>query len=221
MWNKQRYCRRSQNHVWIAEFPQEELKNYHALGKYSYLFVVLRYGGSCQEMCGTILWVGKQDDSTTLQSINSMHRWPPLQRRRIEIRGRSAKSMLSNCSKMLETWHVLDDLIFYGQWTNLHDRWQNGPRLVTNDCLVWYLALIIHVNSNSIVMWETLPNNADWDCFKTPILQEILRIQNLHQVEHCTFSEAIRLCQPVGCVRNKLQFRTVHQNQKSFPWMQD
>ena len=28
---------------------------------------------------------------------------------------------------------------------------------------------------NSIVMWETLPNTADWDCFKTPILQEILR----------------------------------------------
>ena len=27
-------------------------------------------------------------------------------------------------------------------------------------------------------MWETLPNNADWDCFKTPILQEILRIEN-------------------------------------------
>ena len=39
-------------------------------------------------------------------------------------------------------------------------------------------------------MWETLQNNADWDCFKTPILQEILRIQNLHQVEHCAFSEA-------------------------------
>ena len=29
-------------------------------------------------------------------------------------------------------------------------------------------------------MWQTLQNNADWDCFKTPILQEILRIQNLH-----------------------------------------
>ena len=26
-------------------------------------------------------------------------------------------------------------------------------------------------------MWETLPNNADWDCFKTPILQEILKNQ--------------------------------------------
>ena len=25
------------------------------------------------------------------------------------------------------------------------------------------------MNTNNIVMWETLPNNADWDCFKTPI----------------------------------------------------
>ena len=49
-----------------------------------------------------------------------------------------------------------------------------------------------------------LQNNADRDCFKTPILQEILSIQNLHQVEHCEFSEAIRLFQSVGCVRNKL-----------------
>ena len=31
---------------------------------------------------------------------------------------------------------------------------------------------------NNIVTWETLQNNADWDCFKTPILREILRIQN-------------------------------------------
>ena len=40
---------------------------------------------------------------------------------------------------------------------------------------------------NSIAMWETLPNNADWDCFKTPILREILRIQNLRQVERYGF----------------------------------
>ena len=70
-------------------------------------------------------------------------------------------------------------------------------------------------------MWETLPNNADWDCFKTPILQEILRIQNLRQMERCAFLGVIYLFQSVGCVRNKLQFRTVQQNQKSFPWMQD
>ena len=52
-------------------------------------------------------------------------------------------------------------------------------------------------------------------------LQEILRIQHLHQVEHCAFLEVIHLFQSVGCVRNKLQFRTVQQNQKSFPSVQD
>ena len=40
-----------------------------------------------------------------------------------------------------------------------------------------------------------LQNNADWDCFMTPILQEILRIQNLHQVEHYAFWEVIHLFQ--------------------------
>ena len=38
-------------------------------------------------------------------------------------------------------------------------------------------------------------NNADWDCFMAPILQEICRIQNQHQVEHCAFWEVIRLFQ--------------------------
>ena len=65
------------------------------------LFVVLWHGGSCQEMCGTILWVGKQNESTTLQSVNSMPWRPSLQRRRIEIRGRIVKHMFSNCSEML------------------------------------------------------------------------------------------------------------------------
>ena len=83
------------------------------------------------------------------------------------------------------------------------------------------LTFNIHVNTNSIAMWVILPNDADWDKFKTPTVREILRIQNLHQVEHCAILEVIRLCQPVGCERNKLQFRTVQQNQKSFLWMQD
>ena len=57
--------------------------------------MVLWYGGSCKEVFGAILWVGKQDDSTTLQSIYSMHRWPPLQRRRNEICWRIVEYMLS------------------------------------------------------------------------------------------------------------------------------
>ena len=31
-----------------------------------------------------------------------------------------------------DTLHVLEDMIFYGQWTNLHDQSPNGPEPVTN-----------------------------------------------------------------------------------------
>ena len=98
-WNKQKYCGQLQSHVWIANFRRSNWK-ITMLGKSEYLFVVLWHGRSCQEMCATTLWVGKQDDSTTLQSIYSMHRWPPLQRRRNEICWRIVRSMLSNCYKM-------------------------------------------------------------------------------------------------------------------------
>ena len=44
------------------------------------------------------------------------------------------------------------------------------------------------MNTNNIVMWVILQNNADWDCFKTLTLREILRTQNLLQVEQlCIF----------------------------------
>ena len=45
---------------------------------------------------------------STLQSIYSMHRWPPLQRGRNKICWRIVKYMLSNCSEML---------IFGKNWT--------------------------------------------------------------------------------------------------------
>ena len=89
---------------------------------------------------------------------------------------------------------------------------------MTNDDLVRSLTFIIHVNTNSIAMWETLPNNADWDYFKTPILWEILRTQNLLLVEHCALLEVVHLFQEFGCARNKLQFRRVQQNQ-DYEWM--
>ena len=63
-------------------------------------------------MCGAILWAGKQDDSTTLQSIYSMHRWPPLQRRRNEIRWRFVKKYFFKLFWNVCMWHVLEDLIF-------------------------------------------------------------------------------------------------------------
>ena len=78
-------------------------------------------------------------------------------------------NLLENCHlydlklfKNAYIWHELDDLIFYGQEISLHDPSQNGPRLVTNDYLVWYLTFITHVNTINIVLWVILQNNADW-----------------------------------------------------------
>ena len=99
MWNKQRYCGQLQNHVRIANFSGES-RNTSIPSKSSYFFMVLWSGRSCKEMCGAILWVSQLDDSTTLPSIYSMHRWPPLQRRRNEIFWRIVISMLQNCSTM-------------------------------------------------------------------------------------------------------------------------
>ena len=101
MWNKQRYCWQLQNHVWIQHFRRSNWK-ITMLGKSAYFFVVIWHGRLCQEMCGTILWAGEQNESTTLQSINSRLWWPPLQRRRNEICWRIVKNMLSNCSEMLK-----------------------------------------------------------------------------------------------------------------------
>ena len=112
MWSKQKYCRQLQNHVWIANFRGGNRET-SILSKYSYFFMVSWHGWSCKEVCGTILWVGKQDYTTTLQSIYSMHRWPPLQRRRNEICWRIVTCMLSNCSEMLilgtnwTTWYSM------------------------------------------------------------------------------------------------------------------
>ena len=97
-WRRWKKTRNTQILLTIAEpclnpeFPQEQPK-ITMLGKYEYLF---------QEMCGTIMWIGKQNDSAALQSIYSMNWRPSLQRRRRnEICWRIVKSMLSNCSEML------------------------------------------------------------------------------------------------------------------------
>ena len=41
-------------------------------------------------------------------------------------------------------------------------------------------------------MWEILLSNADWDCFRTQTLREILKIQNPLLEEHYAFSEVIQ-----------------------------
>ena len=109
-------------------------------------------------------------------------------------------NQLENCRKYAHklswnacTWHELVDLAFYGQWINLHDRLQNGPKPVTNAWIDLFHTIIAHVNTDNVVMWVILLNNADWDCCKIPTLQEILRTENPLLEEHCTFLEVIHL----------------------------
>ena len=189
------------------EFPRGELKNYHTRKNFVFL-------------CGPAIWnvwndlvswqTGRQNNSTKYQ----------LHALRTIISKRKNWNPWDNCQKYAlklfwnaYTWHIQEDLIFYGLWTNLHGRSQNGPRIVINGFLGWSHTFILHVSTHSIATWVILPHNADSDCFKTPILQEILRTQNLHQVENGAFLDVIHLFQSVGCV--KLQFHTVQQNQKS------
>ena len=68
------------------------------------------------------------------------------------------------------------------------------------------------MNTNSIVMWVILLNNAGWDCFKTPILQEILRIQNQLLEEHCAFGSHTFV--PISCMCKK-QTAVAHSSTES------
>ena len=189
LWNKQRYCGQLQNHVWISIFHGLDWKA-SILREFSYFFVVLWYGRSCEEMCGTILvsWETRRLNNSTKVSTpciddhtSKKKNWNPR-----EICQKYDLKWFGNAY----TWHELDDLIFYGQWTNLHDQSHNGPKPGTYDWIVWFHTFITHVNTNNIAMWAILPNNADWNCFKTPILQEILRTQNLLLEEHYVFFES-------------------------------
>ena len=55
--------------------------------------------------------------------------------------------------------------------------------------------LTSYMNTDNIVTWIILLNNADWDCFKTLTSQETLKIQNPLLEEHCAFLEVIHLFQ--------------------------
>ena len=65
----------------------------------------------------------------------------------------------------------------------------------TKDCDKRLNRLIsyIHHTCEYKQYWEILPNNADWDCFKTLTSREILKIQNPFLGEHYAFLEVIHL----------------------------
>ena len=217
MRNKQTYCGQLQNHVPIANFRGES-REITIPSKSSYFFMVLWYGKVMRRNVwnDNVSWqTGRLNNSAKYLLHASM----------TTTSKKKKQNLLENCQihalKLFwnaYTWHVLEDLILHGQWTNLHDQSQNGPKLVTNAWIDRYLTFIIHVNTNNIVMWVTLQNNADWDCFKTLILREILRIPDRRLVESCVFSEVARSCQQLGCARNTLPFTQFNGSSNNFSW---
>ena len=163
--------------------------------KSSYFFMVLWHDWSCKEVWGTMLWVDKQDDATTLQSIYFMHRWPFISKKK-------KWNLLENCHmyalklfRNICTSLVMEDLIgspdilssvnklarSITQWTKVCDKRLN-----------WLISFIHHDN---IVMLVILSKNVDCDCFKSLTSQEILKIQNPLLEEHYVFLAVTHLFQ--------------------------
>ena len=119
MWNKQRHRGQLQNHVWIANFSGENRKA-SILWESSFLFMVLWYGGVMQKKC--VERYCELANKTTQQlykvstpCIDDHH-----------FKEEEMISLLENCQKYalklfwnVDTWHELEDLIFYGPWTKL------------------------------------------------------------------------------------------------------
>ena len=151
MWNKQIYCWQLQNHVWIQNFRSSNRK-------------ITMLWKICVSLRGPMTWKGmprnvrsdivswptrRLNNSTEYQLhalmtiISKNKKWNPW-----ENCQKYALKLFWNAAN----WHVLEDVIFHGHWTNLHDRSQNGPKPVTNAWIDWYLKFITNVNINSIVM---------------------------------------------------------------------
>ena len=216
----QRQCEISKNtvdnyrtSVWITNFSGWNRKT-SILWESSYLFMVLWYGGSCKEMCGAILWVGKQDDTTTLPSIYSMHRWPPLQRRRNKI-------CLENCQvhALQLFWKCLylarigrPDILWsvnklarsITKWTKTCDKRQNRS--------------IFHIHHTCEYKQYCYVGNTAKQCRLGPLRDSDFA----GDLEDSKSTSGGTLCVfGSGCVRNKLQIHTVQQNPKSSLWTLD
>ena len=183
--NEQRCCRQLQRDVWIQDLRRETWCKH--------LFMVLWHGRSYKEMCGAVFRAGHQINSATVQSLNSMPWWPSIQRRRIGICWRIVESMLSNCPRMPvfgTHWKTRHSMVCKQTCTSSHKMDQS----------LWQTlgAFDSYIDQNertvsNIVMWEIPHNNAEWDCFRSLTLPEILKTQNRPREESCVFMEVTRL----------------------------
>ena len=130
MSDKQGYCGQLQNHVWIANSAggTEKLPYSENLRISSWSYDMAGHAKKCVERI--VSWRTRRLSNSTKYLLHASM---------TIISKKKNENLLENCHKYAPklfwnayTWHVLDDLIFYGQWTNLDDQSQNWPKLVTN-----------------------------------------------------------------------------------------
>ena len=115
MWNKQRCCWQLQNHVWVTNFRRNTWK-ITMLGKFACLlwsYDMERHAKKCVERyCELANKTTQQLYKISTPCIDDHH-----------FKEEELKSVgeLSKLFWNAYTWHVLEDPIFYGQWTNLHE----------------------------------------------------------------------------------------------------
>ena len=125
--------------------------------------MVLWYGRSCQEVCGTKLWVAEQNDSTTPTKyqlyalttiISKKKNWNPWDTFS-EVCSQRFPEML----KLAPYWTTRYSMISEQICTNDHIMDQRAwQKIISFDLLhSSYMCL-----QNDIFMWETLQSNADW-----------------------------------------------------------
>ena len=111
------------------------------------------------------------------------------------------------------TWHVLDDPIFDGQWTNLHDRSKNGPKLIISFDLLHSSHKWIQTRLTCGKQCGTVQIGTDSRlrfCRRSWGLKIHFRWNIMH------FRKSYVLFQSAGCARNKLQFHTVNRIRNHF-----
>ena len=115
VWNKRRHCRQSQNYVWIQDLRRSKRKATLFRDTWcKHLYMVLRYGRSCKEMCRAILQAGWQNKSAIIQSRNSMHWRPSFQKKKNWNPWENCPKYALKLSWNVCSWHALVDQTYCG-----------------------------------------------------------------------------------------------------------
>ena len=130
MWNEQKILLTISEPCLNPDFPQEQLKNCHVRKIFESLRGPVTWRVVPRNVWNDLVcWQTRRPNNSTKYQLLALT---------TIISEKKNGNPWENCRMFALklfwnafSWHALDDLIFYGQWTNLHDQSQNGPKHVT------------------------------------------------------------------------------------------